>query len=84
MRISETHELTLSFNSSKELWDFAENYQGKIVGMSDYVVETHRWECVSCPHKESSCTDDTKDSQCCGHDNAEGGCIDDGKTEEMY
>ena len=38
MRISEKHELTLSFDSSKELWEFAENYQGKIVGMSDYVV----------------------------------------------
>ena len=36
MTLTEKHELTLSFNSSDELWSFAKKYEDKIVSVSDY------------------------------------------------
>ena len=56
MRITfdEKHELTLSFNSSEELWQFAKEHQDKVVGMVDYKI--NKWEqedgkidCLSSP-----------------------------------
>ena len=38
--INEKHELTLSFNSSEELWSFAQEYKEKIVSVSDYKIYT--------------------------------------------
>ena len=38
MTLTEKHELTLSFNSSDELWSFAKKYQDKIVSVSDYKI----------------------------------------------
>ena len=38
--INEKHELTLSFNSSDELWSFAKKYKDKIVSVSDYKIYT--------------------------------------------
>lgn len=38
--LNEKHELTLSFNSSDELWSFAKKYQDKIVSVSDYKIYT--------------------------------------------
>ncbi len=38
----EKHELTLAFNSSEELWQFAKKYQDKVIGIVDYKVNT--WE----------------------------------------
>ena len=40
MTLNEKHELTLSFNSSDELWSFAKKYQDKIVSVSDYKIYT--------------------------------------------
>ena len=40
--IDEKHELTLAFNSSEELWQFAKEHQDKVVGMVDYKID--RWE----------------------------------------
>ena len=40
MTINEKHELTLSFNSSDELWSFAQEYKEKIVSVSDYKIYT--------------------------------------------
>lgn len=42
MSIDEKHELTLAFNSSEELWQFAKEHQDKVVGMVDYKID--RWE----------------------------------------
>lgn len=39
--INEKHELTLSFNSSDELWSFAKKYQDKIISVSDYKIYTY-------------------------------------------
>ena len=38
MTINEKHELTLSFDSSDELWVFAKKYKDKIVSVSDYKI----------------------------------------------
>ena len=40
MTLNEKHELTLSFNSSDELWSFAKKYQDKIVCVADYKIYT--------------------------------------------
>ena len=40
MTINENHELTLSFNSSDELWSFAKKYKDKIVSVADYKIYT--------------------------------------------
>lgn len=42
MTIEEKHELTLSFNSSEELWQVAKKYQDNVVGMVDY--KFNKWE----------------------------------------
>ena len=42
MTFDEKHELTLSFNSSEELWQFAKEHQDKVVGMVDYKI--NKWE----------------------------------------
>ena len=42
MTSDEKHELTLAFNSSEELWQFAKEHQDKVVGMVDYKID--RWE----------------------------------------
>jgi hypothetical protein len=42
MLIEEKHELTLTFSSSEELWQFAKEHQDKIVTMTDYKIA--RWE----------------------------------------
>jgi hypothetical protein len=36
MTIEEKHELTLSFNSSEELWEFAKEHEDKIAFIMDY------------------------------------------------
>ena len=46
--LTEKHELTLSFNSSDELWSFAKKYQDKIVSVADYKICT----CDSEPQTE--------------------------------
>lgn len=38
MTIDEKHELTLAFNSSEEMWQFAKAYKGRIIGIEDYMV----------------------------------------------
>ena len=48
MTLNEKHELTLSFNSSDELWSFAKKYQDQIVSVSDYKIYT----CDSEPQTE--------------------------------
>lgn len=44
MTIDERHELTLSFNSSEELWQFAKEHQDKVVSIVDYKI--NKWEQV--------------------------------------
>jgi len=44
MTIDERHELTLAFNSSEEMWQFAREHQDKVVGMVDYKI--NKWEQV--------------------------------------
>ena len=42
MGMIEKHELTLSFNTSEEMWQFAKEHQDKVVGMVDYKI--NKWE----------------------------------------
>ena len=55
MTLNEKHELTLSFNSSDELWSFAEKNQDKIVSVSDYVIYT----CDTEPQTEQEGSEET-------------------------
>jgi len=38
MTTNEKHELTLAFDTSEELWEFAKQYKGRIIGVEDYMV----------------------------------------------
>lgn len=40
------HELTLSFDSSDELWEFAKKHQDKIVSVSDYEIYKIQEDCI--------------------------------------
>lgn len=42
MTLNEKHELTLSFNTSEEMWQFLKEHEDKVVGMVDYKV--NKWE----------------------------------------
>ena len=54
MTINENHELTLSFNSSDELWSFAKKYKDKIVSVADYKFYT----CDTEPQTEQEGSED--------------------------
>lgn len=42
MSIDEKHELTLTFNSSEELWQFLKEHEDKVIGIVDYKI--NKWE----------------------------------------
>ena len=46
MTINKKHELTLSFDSSDELWEFAKKHQDKIVSVSDYEIFSIKEGCI--------------------------------------